>query len=55
MHYIAGLLTGILMIAKLGGYATISWLMVFLPLLVWAGMALLVLLVMVALAGWATK
>ena len=55
MHFIAGLLTGILMIAKLGGYATISWLMVITPLLVWAGMSLLVLIVMVALSAWATR
>ena len=51
MHYIAGLLTGILMIAKLGGYATISWTVVFAPLLVWAAMGLLVLIVMVFIAG----
>jgi hypothetical protein len=55
MHYIAGLLTAILMIAKLGGYATISWLMVFAPLLIWAGMALLILIVMVAIAALVGK
>lgn len=55
MHYIAGLLTAILMIAKLGGYATISWLMVFVPLLIWAGMGLLVLIVLIALAARAKK
>ena len=55
MHYIAGLLTAILMIAKLGGYASLTWLLVFTPLLIWAGMSLLVLIVIIALAGWATK
>ena len=55
MHYIAGLLTAILMIAKIGGYASISWLMVFLPLLIWAGMFLLVLIVIIALSAWATR
>ena len=55
MHYIAGLLTAILMIAKLGGYATISWIMVFIPLLIWAGMSLLVLIVIIALSAWATR
>ena len=55
MHYIAGLLTAILMIAKLGGYATISWLMVMAPLLIWAAIGLLVLIVLVALSAWATR
>ena len=55
MHYIAGLLTAILMIAKLGGYAAISWTVVFAPLLVWAVMGLLVLIVLIALAAWTKK
>ena len=55
MHYIAGLLTAILMIAKLGGYASLTWWIVFTPLLIWAGMSLLVLLVIIALSAWATR